>query len=328
MSKKLIKIEASHPKLFRLYYDLGNLCNYKCWYCFPGANDGTQPWPDVDIVKKNIVHLINYYLNSGIVDDVELHLMGGEPTLWSKVGEFIQYVSANAKCKINVLTNGSRTLRWWEQYAEYFNHIGISVHNEYADIDHIIELGNLLFNKGISFHTAVIMDHLHWDKCVSIVDRLTSTDKQWVVLANAVHLDGDTSHFTKEQNEYLYNSIKRIPTESYLEKYMSTITRKQFIAQFDDGSSFTTMTDGYFMLNMMNRYKGWECSLGLNYLYIVRTGQVTGTCNQLLYGLPYYFNINDPEFISKFKPNIKTVMCEQNVCMCPGEAALSKRKLS
>jgi sulfatase maturation enzyme AslB (radical SAM superfamily) len=110
--KNLIEVTNNKNKILRLQYDLGNMCNYKCWYCFPNANTGTIPFPDVDIVKKNIVKLINYYLESKLVNEVELTLLGGEPTLWPKLGEFVEYISQNTKTdqqKINeILTEPNK----------------------------------------------------------------------------------------------------------------------------------------------------------------------------------------------------------------------------
>ena len=45
------------PNLLRIEYMPGNLCNYKCHYCFPGSNEGDVKWPDVDLVLKNLDHL-------------------------------------------------------------------------------------------------------------------------------------------------------------------------------------------------------------------------------------------------------------------------------
>ena len=46
---------------------LGNICNYKCWYCWPGSNEGNYKWPDLDLLKTNISHLINHYLKNSKV---------------------------------------------------------------------------------------------------------------------------------------------------------------------------------------------------------------------------------------------------------------------
>jgi MoaA/NifB/PqqE/SkfB family radical SAM enzyme len=326
MSKKLIRIEASQPKLLKLYYDLGNVCNYKCTYCFPGSNEGNSGWPDVEKAKKGIVALIKHYYSSGKVDDIELHFLGGEPTLWSDFGELIRYVSNNVKVKICVLTNGSRTIRWWKENAKYFYYIGISVHHESADIDHIIKLGNFLYDSKPLFHTSVLMDNTAWDKCIDILEKLKHTKKKWPVLTKAIHYNG-ISQYTTEQTKFLQNHLIRWPSISLMFK-MFFLKRRNYKAFYSDNTVVKTNTDTYFFLNFLNRYQGWECTLGINYLYITRTGDVTGGCKQKLYGFDGYYNIYDDNFEENFKPLISTVTCEQTICSCSGEAALTKWKKS
>lgn len=321
--KQLVKIENSHPQQLQLYCDFSNVCNYKCWYCFPDSNTGTHPWPDANIVKENLVALINKYNNSTVITEVELHFLGGEPTLWRELGDVIEHVAKNTQCKIKLFTNGSRTMRWWREYAQYFEYICLSIHHERVDIEHIIELSEMLYEQDILFETSVLMDHTNWDKCVALIDRLMATDKDWPVLAKALYLDG-VSNYTEEQKEYIsiqprrkYNDpekIKRIPQKSYR-------------AHFDDGTVEEFKNDSYFSLNHINYFKGWKCDLGINFLYINRDGNVTGTCNQKLFGLDGYYNMYDPEFKNKFNPTFKSVVCEQHICMCAGEAALPKIKV-
>jgi MoaA/NifB/PqqE/SkfB family radical SAM enzyme len=323
---KIIKIQDSTPKLLKVYYDLSNVCNYSCWYCFPESHSGTDPWPDPEIVKKNIVALINYYISTGIVNDIEIHFLGGEPTLWKHLGTVAEYIKKNSKCRINILTNGSRTLRWWEEYAHYFDHIGISVHHERADISHIVNVSEVLYKKNISFYTNVLMDHKNWDKCVSLVNQLVSTKTKWPVLVKPLHIDG-VSYYTSDQLKYLEKQLKRKPTlVNFIRHYK--IPRKKITVTTEEYSTFVTKNPNYFMMNMLNRFEGWECNLGINYLYIDRKGIVSGTCKQTLYGLQDYFNINDRNFEEKFTPTINPVICQQKICMCSGEASLTKSKIS
>ena len=89
--KQLIEIKNSGSKTLKIQYELSNICNYKCWYCFPGCNDGDSPWPELDIVKKNLSRIIEFYFENGI-DSIQLNYLGGEPTLWKHLGELTQYL--------------------------------------------------------------------------------------------------------------------------------------------------------------------------------------------------------------------------------------------
>jgi MoaA/NifB/PqqE/SkfB family radical SAM enzyme len=322
---KIIKIQDNKPKLLKIYYDLSNVCNYSCWYCFPDSHAGTEPWPDAELVKHNLVHLIKHYQENSDINDIEVNFLGGEPTLWKHLGSVAKFIKSQVKCRICILTNASRTLRWWEEYAEYFDHIGISVHHETADINHIIDVSNILYRKRISFYTGVLMDFKNWDKCVNIVDQLSQSKKKWTVLAKPIHING-VSNYNTEQLEYLKDQVKRNPSLiSFIQNYK--IPRKKYKVTKENGETFTTKNPNYFSMNMLNHYEGWYCNVGVNYLYIDRTGVISGTCKQKLYGLDFYYNLYDENFLEKYNPNITGVICEQKICMCGGEASLTKNKI-
>lgn len=322
---KIIKIQDNKPKLLKIYYDLSNVCNYSCWYCFPDSHAGTEPWPDAELVKHNLVHLIKHYQENSDINDIEVNFLGGEPTLWKHLGSVAKFIKSQVKCRICILTNASRTLRWWEEYAEYFDHIGISVHHETADINHIIDVSNILYRKRISFYTGVLMDFKNWDKCVNIVDQLSQSKKKWTVLAKPIHING-VSNYNTEQLAYLKDQVKRNPSLiSFIQNYK--IPRKKYKVTKENGETFTTKNPNYFSMNMLNHYEGWYCNVGVNYLYIDRTGVISGTCKQKLYGLDFYYNLYDENFLEKYNPNITGVICEQKICMCGGEASLTKNKI-
>jgi hypothetical protein len=237
-----------------------------------------------------------------------------------------KFIKSQVKCRICILTNASRTIRWWEEYADYFDHVGISVHHEKANIDHIVEVSNILYDKKISLYTAVLMDYKNWDKCSNLVAQLSASKKKWTVLAKPIHING-VSYYNKEQLDYLKEQVKRNPSfVSFIQNYR--IPRKKYKVTTEDGKTFTTRNPNYFSMNMLNHYQGWNCNLGINYLFIDRTGIVSGTCKQRLYGLDYYFNLNDTDFVEKYNPTITGVICEQKICMCGGEASLTKSKIS
>jgi MoaA/NifB/PqqE/SkfB family radical SAM enzyme len=322
---KLIEIKNNKNRLLRLQYDLGNLCNYTCWYCFPGSNDGDVPFPNIEVVKYNLVKLINHYTDSNLVDEVQLNFMGGEPTLWKHLGELVEYVSKNAKCSISMQTNGSRTLRWWKEFGKYFDHVSISVHHEKANTAHIIQVADILIDQKVSILTSVLMDHTAWDKCKTLVDELVESKMKFMILAKPIHINGVVT-YTDEQREYLKKSVKRRPSLRILLRHINLYSRIPSIkAIFDNKSVVKVTSDHYFILNLLNRFTGWDCTLGINFLYISRNGLLTGTCGQKLYKLDYFYNINDVDFIEKFNPILQNVTCEQKMCLCAGETLIPKR---
>ena len=146
--KKIIKIKNNiDPKIFRIEWGVGNLCNRKCWYCFPGANEGTIPYPsDLNLLKKNFKTLFDSYREIGI-ESFEILLTGGEPTLWKDFPIITKFFKENYNVFVRTLTNGYRKLDWWKQHAKFFDSVEISVHNEHSNINHIISVADYLFES-------------------------------------------------------------------------------------------------------------------------------------------------------------------------------------
>lgn len=46
-----------------------------------------------------------------------------------------------------------------------------------------------------------------------------------------------------------------------------------------------------------------------------------------IYGIDFYYNINDLDFVNKFNPIIKPTTCQKTQCLCQGEVVLSKKKI-
>ena len=322
--KDIIEIKATHDDIIRIYCDFSNVCNYNCWYCFPESNTGTHPWPDVDVIKENIVALVNFYNKSDLINKVELHLLGGEPTLWKGLSAFITYVKENSNCTIKILTNGSRTLRWWEKYAKYFEAIHITVHNPQVDLDHIEKLITLLTKNDYLFEIKVLMDFKNWDKCVSIVDRLYNYEEEFLLIVEPIHIAGET-FYNEDQTNYFNENIRKTPNDLMIKEWMKQPQRKYSVIA-SDNTEHSINSDSWMSLNNLNHFNGWKCNLGINYLYISRDGIISGTCKQKLFGLDGYYNIKDPAFKNKFSPKLEQVICQQTTCMCAGEAALPKCK--
>ena len=325
--KKLIEIKHSKPTQLRINFDLGNVCNYNCWYCFPDANTGTVPFPDAEIVKHNLIKLIKHYTNTSNITDVKIAFLGGEPTYWKELGEVVQYIKSKLSCQIHIITNGSRSIDWWETYCHFFDSISISIHHERADINHIKQLTNLLSLNQISFQTEVMMDHTNWDKCVSLVDSLVKLSPKFLVTTKPIHINGQ-QFYTVRQSEYLKHNVKGWPSFKKIikdfRKYIS-IANNKFI--FDDGT-VTSSRDEHFPVKLnMNTFENWECNLGVNLLLVDRLGNLTGGCGEKLYGLDYYFNLYHADFEIDFSPKIQPTICTKQSCWCPGEIVLSKKKL-
>jgi organic radical activating enzyme len=312
-------IEGRNPDVLTIELMLGNLCNYKCSYCFPGSNEGDHPWANTDTLIKNITHLFETYKQHG-KNKFELYLVGGEPTLWKDLPKFCSFLKNNYDVIIRLSTNGYKKPEWWKQNSKLFDAVEISVHHEFANPDHIISVCDALYNEKTNLVANVLMDPAFFNKCVSILEHIKSSKKRWPIVAKWVHFDGK-SKYTAQQAEYLEKPLKRWPnlfwwfTLKYHARYKTWVienTKKKEVA------------DNYLTLQGKNYFKGWSCNLGVDHLHISMLGMISGNCGQLLYGKNSYFNLYQDNFVTNFNPTISAVTCTKDICGCGFETNISK----
>jgi len=320
MIKQIIHSQPSD--MLRIEYMPGNVCNHKCHYCFPGSNEGNLLWPDVELVKTNLSHLLRHYESQGKTKS-NLFIVGGEPTLWKGLEDLCKYLKDNHDIIIEMSTNGTRKLNWWEENAQNFDHVTVSVHREFANVDHLINVCDLLYEKDVVVGADVLMDPDAFDVCTKIVDKLQNSKYNWPIISKVVHFNG-THRYTEEQLEYVKDKRKRFPGEEWYYKRTKKLQTKITIIKDDDTEVYTT-DDSWLIRNQLNYFTGWECNLGLDIIKILPGGRITGNCGQSINGDHYLYEDN---FIERFKPTLGPVICSMPVCKCNEETVCAKRKLS
>lgn len=310
----------------RIEYMLGNVCNYKCNYCFPGSNEGDKPWPDLEITKTNFSHLLDHYITQG-KNIFELFLVGGEPTIWKDLPAFTNFLKSKYNISIHISTNGSCSANWWIKNARFYDSVDISVHHEAAEIDHIISVADSIYEQNVNVVANVLMDPKEFEKCKMFVEDLKNSKHSWPIIAKSVHYDGRTV-YDAQQTKYFDHRIKRYPSLiRYLKMIKKIGNRKKVWVITDNDKKQKVSNDSWFSLNQLNYFEGWQCNLGVEYIKIHPTGEITGNCRQHIYGIDSYYNLYDEEFLKKFKPNLIPVICEKFICSCSGEIVLNKRKI-
>lgn len=297
---------------------LGNLCNHKCSYCFPGSNEGTYEWPNIDIVIKHLDHLLQTYIKNGKTK-FEFYFVGGEPTLWKDLPALCSHLKTYYDVKLRISTNGSRPLYYWSNYSKYFDQIEISVHHEFAKIDHIKKVCDIIYDQKINLVANVLMDPDAFDSCKDIVEELKTSRRKWPILAKVVHFKGVT-RYKQEQQAYFTHTLKRYPNLFWYLRIKSNESIKVWKVE---NNKKQRVHESWFSFNNANHFKGWTCNLGVDHLSIYQDGRISGNCRQLIYGLPL-FNLYDNNFIAKFNPEINPIICAKDTCECTHEITINK----
>ena len=311
---------------------LGNTCNYKCSYCSPICNGGYSPWPDVDTAFKFVKRTTDHY--KGIGKRIVWNLLGGEPTVWPKFRDFFSKVKEyDPDCIIRVLTNGSRTISWWERNAHLFDEVIISWHPEQADYVHCCEVSNILVDSGVICSIQVCLYPPLSDKCIdaakyyyenskcihisakslqeSIVESKTMVyDKEF--LDTVMKYDGqpkfweekETDEAIHQENLYKFNR----PTFGKMMRFVNSTTGKQEFVQSNE-----------LMAHGRNTWKGWMCNIGIEALTVELTGNVSSGSSCFLE--VSHGNMKDPDNI--VFPTTGLV-CEYDWCSCIADVEITK----
>lgn len=322
----IVQISNNQPTdMLRIEYMPGNLCNYRCNYCFPGSNKGDKQWPDINIVKQNLGHLLTHYQKYGKTKS-NIFIVGGEPTLWKELENLCSYLKSNFDIIIEMSSNGSRKLHWWEKNAKFFDHVGISVHNDYVNLDHIINVCDCLYEAGVFVNADVLIDPKNYEKCLYNVEYLKKSKFEWPIIAKVVHFNGE-HRYSSDQLEYFNNSIKRYPPADW---YYSTSKKEQRQVTIlkDSNEKLVVNDDNWLTRNKLNYFRGWECNLGVDLIKIFPDGRITGNCQQVLYKNNFHFNLYNKNFVEVFNPEVVPVTCTKSICVCSEEMVCNKRKIN
>ncbi len=127
---------------------LSNHCNYKCSYCYDIFHKSNSPIPDDNLIIEICKDIIYHY--DEMNRDVIFEFMGGEPTLKSIIPDIGERLH-NYPSSIVLKTNGSADLDWWKKSRKFLGEVIITVHREFADVEHIKNVVSLLLSD-INFH--------------------------------------------------------------------------------------------------------------------------------------------------------------------------------
>jgi MoaA/NifB/PqqE/SkfB family radical SAM enzyme len=339
-------ISTQKPNILAIRWNPNNVCNYKCEYCWPDSNAGNYPSPkNLDLIIKNFNHFIEMYKQKLGKTKIHLSLAGGEPTLWRDLALFIEAIKKENDIYLSLISNGSRTLRWWKEYGHLIDNAHLSYHISQADPDHMIAVADTLFEYKKKVTVKVLMDRKHWQEGLDVIDYMKKNSKHnWFIITceviepevskigNIKVVNADDIQITSEQKRFLKNPLKRIPNLLWIWKNRKLIFEGQMrlyesVATLDDGKTVRAKSNTYINNNWTN-FEGWSCDIGLDNVYISWTGEIQGSCQQTIYGLDYSFNILDEDFVEKFDPEFKSSICSIKNCLCSCETHQSKFKLS
>ena len=337
-------LSTQNKEVLEVIWSPNNVCNFHCRYCFPGANHGNHKSPlDVNLVIKNFNHMLAKYKEKLGKTKIHFKISGGEPTLWKDLDKFIEGIKEKNDVYLTLISNGSRTLRWWQQKGHLIDNVTLSFHTSEANVDHHIDVADIMFSLGKKTTVLVLMDPTNWDTCIEKIEYMKRNSKhKWfiqaaeviepthVLIGKNVEVKNNERLYTNEQKQFMKNSLKRIPNIFWFIKNFNLFKKEirifESIAILNDSTKERARPQYYINKNY-NKFYGWSCDIGLELVFINWDGEIKGSCGQKIYGNKFSYNILDENFCDKFNPEFKPVICSISNCFCQPETHISKKKV-
>lgn len=317
------EIKQKWPKDYlRIDFSVGDICNFQCWYCWPEAHAAEYKWPDFDLLVKNLSYLLDYYIENTEKKRFEICMLGGEVTHWPRFLDFINYFKTNYNCIINLITNGSKKISWWEKAAPFLDYVLVSHHQKFSKIDHNRELLDLLYEKNVIGVVTVLMDPTEWEGCLQSIEFYKKSKHKWSIrYGQLIH---DQVNYTEEQKKVI-QKLRARRANIFWFLFNNKLPRISPTIIYENNKKIT-VPDNYIMLNRLNNFNGWECNVGLDWFAIKIDGSISGTCGNPLFREHQKFNLYSDNFTTVFKPKIAPTTCLQSGCWCGLETNMPKRK--
>jgi organic radical activating enzyme len=302
---KIIKITSSLPIVD---WHFGDWCQNECSYCPPNLHANSTVKYSLDLLLK-----FTNELEKRFKGPIYFIFSGGEPTIQGNFGSYVKLLKERNHY-ISAMSNGGRTLRWWDDNAKYFDRISLSFHTEFSNIEHFKNVATILDNHKKT--TSIIL--ICWPDNMNIVKqaydefiKLKNTnvivkkiERSWIKKPGVI-----AREYTGEEEDWINTRVMSGQT------YESPIPVE--LKVYDSQSNFKVINP-YLIRNISNnRFKGWNCFQGVKNLAITVDGTIYGAhCQQLKLGSVYDIdNIQWPT-----APSI----CQQNLCTCNTDMIINK----
>ena len=307
MTKKLVKI-LQGSQAFQLTWFINNICTNHCDYCNPALHMGSNYSYDWEDAKRFLNHLVEKHKRINCI------LLGGEPTVSPFLPEFVDIVARSGNNSISMSTNCVRPVSYWKDIAPKFTNITVSYHPMYG-IDNVFEKLEEI-RKHTRLTVKVMFDSRYWDKALNfyteVLDRNIAVSAVRILPEIARNNAGST--YTQEQSEWLATNSKRHHAPSPFTKTM----QMEGDFYYDDNSVDFNADINHLISSRRSTFKGWECSIGIESLYVGPDGWIKkGNCSQggKLFHLKDFTNYTFQD---------SKEICNIDLCSCPTDVIVSK----
>ncbi len=259
---------AEHSRTVLVDWMLGNTCSYACSYCPAALHDGTQAWQTSASIIAFYDTLHRHYVEHR-GKQVWLQFTGGEPTMHPHIVKLLEHATART-FKVSLISNASRTVRFWEKISPHLDSVILTYHNEFAEIEHFQKVGAMVAAR-MPVHVNVTM---HPDRFDQTFDEALSLRK--AMPSASISLKPLRVGFRTELYDYTAEQLHRMTTGLPVGTvFDGTTPRGTMTVVGGDVDTPQRMRANEFIIRNENRWATYRCNAGLESLRIKADGGVT-----------------------------------------------------
>ena len=301
--KALIHESAEHADWFVVNWCLGNTCNFSCSYCPKVLHDGSNPWPNLETLKTFIDRIIEQKAGKRVA----FEFTGGEVTVYKDFVELCAHIKSRGAA-VALISNGSRTVKWWERFADKADHVCLSFHAEEGDPDLFTNIVSIA-SRNIKTHVNVMMHPGHWDKCISVAEQVVSIPNITMALQPLIVDFGEELFHYEPEQQAVFEKQYELYQKRIVKTASNGFSLRGVMREIKPGRLGTIWQPHILIAEKKNNWEGWSCSAGVEQIIIDMDGTIwRGWCRQG----GRIGHIKDPGF----KLPADWVDCGKSFCHC------------
>ena len=293
---------------------LGTKCNFSCSYCPPWLHEGDVDWPNnyhkwgtryLKDIKKFILEVIDHYYPKKIY----FEFTGGEVTLWKELIPLAKFIKEN-NATIGIISNGTRSPRWWRENKKYFDHICFSFHSEFSNPDKFLNVIKEV-NGEFRTHVNIMMNPDTWDECIQLAERIPNECHN-ISLALQPLMEGlgeeeTVFSYTEEQQQVLDRQHHLYG--QHIKWNTNFPVPRGAMEMRDTKNSKKEISSAHRLIaNKINDWSGWYCYAGIENLVVDWDGSLwRGWCREGGSLGNVYEECHLPS---------KPILCKKSFCHC------------
>jgi len=291
-----------------------SLCNFSCNYCDPANYAGWYPEHNIQDAKRFLD-----YICANTDQPLFFNINGGEPTLWKPLEEFCRYIkSKNEINQIRLITNGTRSKKWWLDKADIIDQVIVSLHYGQTKNEVIVDKFNALYKTETDVALHLMLDCYNFDSCVETYyyckEHLDGPSLSVRPLRKTI-ITSEHQPYTQEQYKVMHNL-----TPIHGHKFNPQQSAMQWRNTQTNEIKPVISIDKDLLMAKQNNWQDWYCNIGIETIVVNSKGGIKlgSSCFKFL----ILGNISDNEYNLPLIP----IKCKYQYCGCLTDLQTTKVK--